>query len=613
MRHLPAFKYFLKRLLVIFETINLLKMNCKLILVLIGLWISLISNVVAQNVAINATGAVGAASSMLDVSATDKGVLVPRVSLVAVNNAVLPINAPAASLLVYNTNAAVVGGSGAGFYYWDGAQWVRMQASNSNDWNLLGNAGTTPAANFLGTTDNQSLVFRTNNAERVRVLNTGEVGIGTPTPIQNLDVNGRINVQNGVIQRGTTQITATTDLGLYQQNAGSWIRVASNAAPIKFFVDQGGANSAGTNAVMAVDNANGGGVMIAAEITGTGNAVSPFSRAALELNSTTKGMLTTRMTTVQRDAMGGTLTEGLLIYNTTNDCFEYWDTQATPVVGSNGFWNSLCDHCDNVVIISANQTGFNLNTYVGGGRAETYCVYVQAGVTLQAAGNGGGSGAAGNSGFNASTMPSGAKIILYNYGNILAGGGNGGVGARESDAVCQGDVGAGSGGAGGHAILTSATVPVAVNNYGIVRAGGGGGGGAGAGCCSAGGGGGGGAGTPAGAGGAGACYNCTGGFICGCGNRTGCSGAGANGTATTSGVGGAGAGSSGSGCSGNSNGGTGATGGGNGIAGSAQGTGCCSGGCGGAGGGAAGLALNGSGSGSTMNNISGTVTGAVTP
>ena len=67
MRHLPAFKYFLKRLLVIFETINLLKMNCKLILVLIGLWISLISNVVAQNVAINATGAVGAASSMLAV------------------------------------------------------------------------------------------------------------------------------------------------------------------------------------------------------------------------------------------------------------------------------------------------------------------------------------------------------------------------------------------------------------------------------------------------------------------------------------------------------------------------------------------------------------------
>jgi len=251
MRHLPAFKYFLKRLLVVFETINLLKMNCKLILVLIGLWISLISNVVAQNVAINATGAVGAASSMLDVSATDKGVLVPRVSLVAVNNAVLPINAPAASLLVYNTNAAVVGGSGAGFYYWDGAQWVRMQASNSNDWNLLGNAGTTPAASFLGTTDNQSLVFRTNNAERVRVLNTGEVGIGTPTPIQNLDVNGRINVQNGVIQRGTTAITATTDLGLYQQTAGSWIRIATNASPIKFFVDQGGANSGGTNAVIA--------------------------------------------------------------------------------------------------------------------------------------------------------------------------------------------------------------------------------------------------------------------------------------------------------------------------------------------------------------------------
>lgn len=70
MRHLPAFKYFLKRLLVIFETINLLKMNCKLILVLIGLWISLISNVVAQNVAINATGAVGAARTFIKAKKT---------------------------------------------------------------------------------------------------------------------------------------------------------------------------------------------------------------------------------------------------------------------------------------------------------------------------------------------------------------------------------------------------------------------------------------------------------------------------------------------------------------------------------------------------------------
>lgn len=438
------------------------------------------------------------------------------------------------------------------------------------------------------------------------------INMSSTAPIQNLDINGRLNVRSGVIQRGTTQINATLDLGLYSQVAANWIRIAANAAPVKFFTDQGGANGAGTNATMSVDNQNGGGVMIAAETGGTGNAGSPYQRAALEISSATKGFLMPRLTTTQRDAMGNNLAEGLMIYNIDNNCFEWWDTKSTPN-GGNGFWNSVCKTCDNIVIISTNQVGYNLNAAVGGGKAENYCVYINTGVTLQANGNGGGSGAAGNPGFNATTMPSGAKITLWNYGTILAGGGNGGVGARESDGVCQSDQSAGTGGAGGHAIQTVNGVPVTVFNYGLIRAGGGGGGGAGAGCCSAGGGGGGGAGTPPGSGGVGNCYNCTAGFVCGCGGRTGCSANGNAGTATIAGTGGGGAGSSSSACSGNSNGGTGATGGVNGVAGNSEGTGCCVTGCSGASGGAAGLALQGNGSGSSITNVSGTVTGSVNP
>ena len=43
----------------------------------------------------------------------------------------------------------------------------------SNDWAILGNAGTTPAINFLGTTDNVDLVFRTNNVEHARLTTGG--------------------------------------------------------------------------------------------------------------------------------------------------------------------------------------------------------------------------------------------------------------------------------------------------------------------------------------------------------------------------------------------------------------------------------------------------------
>ncbi|MFR0656770.1 hypothetical protein SB719_19695, partial [Pantoea sp. SIMBA_079] len=46
-------------------------------------------------------------------------------------------------------------------------------------WNTLGNAGTNPTTNFVGTTDNQGLALRTNNTEKVRVTPAGNVGIGT--------------------------------------------------------------------------------------------------------------------------------------------------------------------------------------------------------------------------------------------------------------------------------------------------------------------------------------------------------------------------------------------------------------------------------------------------
>lgn len=36
-------------------------------------------------------------------------------------------------------------------------------------WNLSGNSGTNPSTNFLGTTDNQPLVFKINNTEKLRI------------------------------------------------------------------------------------------------------------------------------------------------------------------------------------------------------------------------------------------------------------------------------------------------------------------------------------------------------------------------------------------------------------------------------------------------------------
>ena len=78
------------------------------------------------------------------------------------------------------------------------------------------------------------------NDSSLFVVNNGAyVGIGTADPVHRLDVNGRLHVNNGVIQRGGEAITNTSDLGLYSRHDGSWIRIVTNNAPIKFFTDDG--------------------------------------------------------------------------------------------------------------------------------------------------------------------------------------------------------------------------------------------------------------------------------------------------------------------------------------------------------------------------------------
>jgi hypothetical protein len=81
-------------------------------------------------------------------------------------------------------------------------------------WELTGNAGTT-AADFLGSTDDQPVVIKTNNSEAIRIDSNGHVGIGTTNPTQRLTLgSGNIflpNAAEGV--NGNLYFGGTTDTG----------------------------------------------------------------------------------------------------------------------------------------------------------------------------------------------------------------------------------------------------------------------------------------------------------------------------------------------------------------------------------------------------------------
>ncbi|TAL57941.1 MAG: hypothetical protein EPN85_12820 [Bacteroidetes bacterium] len=171
----------------------------------------------AQNIGINTTGAAATGSALLDLNTGNafanpngKGLLVPNVALTGTGSA-NPVTSPATSLLVYNT--ATVSDVTPGYYYWDGAAWVRFSTGaggGGSGWLLTGNAGLVDATNFLGTTaaaGDKHLNFRVNNIKAGRIENNNSAGnVFFGYAAGNASANNGINTAIGstALNRNTT-------------------------------------------------------------------------------------------------------------------------------------------------------------------------------------------------------------------------------------------------------------------------------------------------------------------------------------------------------------------------------------------------------------------------
>jgi hypothetical protein len=145
------------------------------------------------------------ASAKLDVTATDKGFLPPRVALTA-NNVFSPLVGTAASatgLVVYNTNTSGTAPNNVipGYYYWNGSAWINIIGSSTSS-TITGNGTTSTIANFSSVINDQTVGFTLGNSDNGKIIVINSASAQTIT-VPSLSVGFNCMI----VQKGAGQVT----------------------------------------------------------------------------------------------------------------------------------------------------------------------------------------------------------------------------------------------------------------------------------------------------------------------------------------------------------------------------------------------------------------------
>lgn len=95
-----------------------------------------------------------------------------------------------------------------------------LTGGTSTDGFYVGNINTSSGKGFLWNYENASIGIGTNNAERVTILENGNVGIGDATPSHKLDVSGTVLAQNMGINSNSTAPNANAILDITSTSKG---------------------------------------------------------------------------------------------------------------------------------------------------------------------------------------------------------------------------------------------------------------------------------------------------------------------------------------------------------------------------------------------------------
>jgi len=175
---------------------KILKIILLALLVLLGttLW---------SQVAINLDESTAHESAMLDVTSTERGVLIPRMNTIQMND----IDDPAPGLSLFNTDSN-------NYSFYNGAQWITLGNGFDTDWHINGN--------------------------HLYSGQIGNVGIGIINPAAKLDVRGSGPDEGVIFQTGNSDLShKLAFFGGKQSDPNPFISW-KHGDPLRFTTDEGG-------------------------------------------------------------------------------------------------------------------------------------------------------------------------------------------------------------------------------------------------------------------------------------------------------------------------------------------------------------------------------------
>jgi hypothetical protein len=189
------------------------------------------------------------------------------------------------------TNAGILSTNASG----DVINNTTPNVANGLFWGLTGNSGTAPATNFVGTTDAQDFVTRTNNTEKMRVTSAGNVGINTTTPTAKLTALSSNNTEDAITGNHTSGSTTTA----YHGVKGNVTNVAYTSATGYLAYH----NTANATYGMYATGGNYAGVLLNKTYIGNVQPTIAINTADLEVSNVTAGTTAANLTLRQSTAL----------------------------------------------------------------------------------------------------------------------------------------------------------------------------------------------------------------------------------------------------------------------------------------------------------------------